>query len=449
MCADIRDSVSQAIKDMKSIGVEGDVLAISTNKLSASSCQMSIEEAISSDEQLVGIRVIKNKKQASSVTSKCNNVSDMVKHTASMAEQAPEDPYIRIALERETVKTPKDLDIYEGKDPSMEYLAEQAIAIEKATLSIDGVTKTRSSDAEFSSFDVVLANTNGFLHTYQKSYYGFSSLAIAGSGNEMQSDYDFIYSCKLDTIENIEDIGLNAAKRAIRKTLSPKKIKTAVMPVFLSNVVADTMLDNFASAINGNAIKQGNSFLTKNMGEKIFSEYVTISDNPLLPSRIGSHPFDSEGIEGKDIKLVNKGILSSWILDISSAEQLKLSSTGHAHTTPGNAPSPATSNIFMECGEMTPDDLIKKHSKGKNGIYITGLLGFGVNIVNGNYSQGAEGFLIEDGEITDHFVQQITIAGSLQDMFMAAEPANDLLFIKKNNSPTVFIGEMTISSSES
>jgi PmbA protein len=258
----------------------------------------------------------------------------------------------------------------------------------------------------------------------------------------MQMDHDSASARHANDLERPEVVGARAGERAVAK-LNPRKVKSQAAPVVFDPRVANGLLGHFAGAISGHAIARGVSFLKDRMGEQVFAGGVRIIDDPHRARGLRSKPFDGEGVANGRRALVVDGKLSSWLLDCSSARQLGLRTTGHAARGVGGPPAPSPTNLYMEPGSRTPKELM---SDIKSGFYVTDLMGMGVNLVTGDYSRGASGFWIENGEIA-YPVAEVTIAGNLKDMFLHLTPANDLEFRYGSNAPTLRLEGMTIAGS--
>ena len=255
----------------------------------------------------------------------------------------------------------------------------------------------------------------------------------------MERDYDYTTSRFFSDIRPAKQVGLKAAELVLKK-LGARKIKTAKMPVVFDCRESGSLLRQLSSAINGAAVARKTSFLKDSMGKQIFKNDVTVIDNPLRIRGLASRPFDGEGVITKQQDIIRNGVLQSWLLDVRSANQLGLQTTGHAVRGFSGPPSPANTNFYMEAGSISPEELI---ADIKSGVYITETFGMGINLVTGDYSQGAAGFYIENGKLTFP-VNEITIAGNLSEMFMGLTPANDLKFEYGINCPTVLIESMTV-----
>jgi PmbA protein len=281
--------------------------------------------------------------------------------------------------------------------------------------------------------------SHGFRGAYLSSRHSLSMLAIAGEGTAMQNDYDYSSTPHGVDLEAPDKIGRTAGERAVAR-LNPQKVSSGKVPVVFDRRVAGSLLGHLAGAINGSAIARKTSFLKDKRGERLFRPGIRIVDNPLRKRGLRSRPFDGEGVAGALLAVVDDGVLASWLLDSATARELGLSTTGHAQRGVSSAPSPGPSNLHLEAGESTPDRLIADIGEG---FYVTELIGMGVNQVTGDYSRGASGFWIENGK-RSFPVSEVTIAGSLIDMFSMLTPANDLEFRYATNAPTVRVEGLTV-----
>jgi PmbA protein len=262
---------------------------------------------------------------------------------------------------------------------------------------------------------------------------------LAGTGTGMERDYDHDSARHAGDLRSPEEIGRKAGEKAVRR-LNPRSVKSQSVPVVFHPDEAAGLLGHFAGAISGASIARGVSFLKDRMGQRVFAPGIRIIDDPHRLRGLRSKPFDGEGVANARRALVDDGILTSWLLDCASARQLGLETTGHAARATSGPPSPSITNLYLEAGTASAADLI---GGVEQGFYVTELMGMGVNNVTGDYSRGAAGFWIENGEIAFP-VSEVTIAGNLIDMFARATPASDLQFRRGTNAPTVRIDGMTI-----
>jgi PmbA protein len=284
-----------------------------------------------------------------------------------------------------------------------------------------------------------MAASNGFAGAYAVSRHSLSVSVLAGEGTGMERDYDFSSAVHGSDLDDAARLGRSAGERAVRR-LNPRKVKTAAVPIVYDRRVAGGLIGHLAGAISGPAIARGTSFLKDMLGKRIFAEGVTITDDPHRRRGLRSKPFDGEGIANARRAVVADGVLTTWLLDLRSARQLKMETTGHAARGIGGPPSPAPTNFYLEAGALSPAQLM---ADIKEGFLVTELLGSGVNGVTGDYSRGATGFWIENGAPA-YPVSEVTIAGNLKTMYPKLTPANDLEFRYGTDAPTVRVEGMTV-----
>ncbi|HWE77683.1 MAG TPA: TldD/PmbA family protein, partial [Pseudolabrys sp.] len=363
----------------------------------------------------------------------------LAERAVAMARVAPEDKYAGLADASELAKSIPDLDLMDGQIPSVAELEATARAAEAAGLAVNGVSKSGGASASAGIGGMVLVTSHGFTGAYLGSSHGVSMTAIAGDGTGMERDYDYSSVRHLSDLESPDKIGRTAGERAIAR-VNPRKVTTRKVPVVFDPRIAGSLVGHLAGAVNGASIARKSSFLKDRMGQKIFADGLRIIDDPLRKRGLRSHPFDGEGVAGKRLALIDDGVLTTWILDCGTARELGLKTTGHASRGVSSGPSPSASNLHLEAGKMTPAELI---ADIEDGFYVTDLIGSGVNMVTGDYSRGASGFWIDNGQMT-YAVSEVTIAGHLTDIFRTLTPANDLTFRYGVNAPTVRLEGLTV-----
>jgi PmbA protein len=263
--------------------------------------------------------------------------------------------------------------------------------------------------------------------------------AIAGEGTAMERDYDYSSTLHAADLDAAERIGRSAGERAVER-INPRKVATKRVPVVFDKRVAGGLVGHLAGAINGSAVARKTSFLKDKLGERLFKSGLRIVDDPLRKRGLRSRPFDGEGVAGRPLAIVEDGVLKSWLLDCATARELSLTTTGHAQRGVSSSPSPGATNLHLDPGQQTPDELIADITEG---FYVTELIGSGINPVTGDYSRGASGFWIENGKL-GYPVSEVTIAGNLIAMFASLTPANDLEFRYGTNAPTVRVEGLTV-----
>jgi PmbA protein len=333
----------------------------------------------------------------------------------------------------------QELDMIDADVPSGDDLVAMARTCEDAARAVKGITNSEGAEAGWSRTQVALAASNGFSGAYARTDFSVGVSVIAGEGQDMESDYDYSQAVFRSDLEDPATTGASAGKRAVSR-LGGRKMPTTEAPVVYDPRVASGLLGHLAGAINGPAVARGTSFLKDSLDTPVFAPGITIVDDPHRPRGLRSKPFDGEGLANEKLNLIEDGVLKTWLLDLASARQLGLTSCGRASRGTSGPPSPAPTNLYLEAGTPTPDELMADID---NGFYVTSLMGMGVNGVTGDYSRGAGGFWIEGGKISFP-VTEMTVAGNLKDMYRALQPANDLVFRYGTNAPTLRSDGMTV-----
>jgi len=401
-----------------------------------------LEDVERSEGEEIGLRFFLGTRSASVSSSDLSQdaLIALVERAAAMAREAPEDPYAGLAPEDRLLKgDPVDVEGDDGRDPLPVELKQMALETEEAARAVSGITNSEGAGVNAGRSVIALATSHGFCRGYTTSGYSGSASVIAGSGSDMQRDYASHSTRYFKDLDRPEEIGRLAAERAVAR-LNPAKVPSGTMPVVYDPRVGSSLIGHLLSAINGAAIARKTSFLLGREDEAVFAENIIIRDDPHRRRGLRSKPFDGEGLPTQARDLVAAGRVTGWLLDSASARQLGLEPTGHASRGIGGPPSASASNVDMLPGTMTRAELI---SDIKLGVYVTELIGQGINPVTGDYSRGASGLLIENGQITKP-VAEITIAGNLIDMFKTLVPANDLELRRAMNAPTLRIEGMTI-----
>ncbi|MCS3452817.1 MULTISPECIES: TldD/PmbA family protein [Bradyrhizobium] len=400
-----------------------------------------VEETERSEGDDVGLRVFVGQRQAVVSTNDVSGdgVAKLAERAVAMARVAPDDKYVGLADPALHARDFPDLDLLDRKVPSTAELEQRAIEAEAAALAVKGVTKSGGASASTGIGGMVLVTSTGFHGSYLRSSHGISTTAISGEGTGMERDYDFTSAPHASDLDSPATVGRKAGERAVARS-NPRKVETCKVPVVFDPRVAGSIVGHLVGAINGASIARKTSFLKDKLGEQLFSRDIRIIDDPLRVRGLRSQTFDAEGVRVKKTALIDAGVLTTWVLDSATARELGLVTTGHAHRGVSSSPSPGTYNLHLEPGAVTPKELI---SDIKQGFYVTDLIGSGVNGVTGDYSRGASGFWIENGEIT-YPVSEVTIAGHLLPMFKSLVAANDLEFRYGVNSPTLRIEGLTL-----
>ncbi|PJK30758.1 TldD/PmbA family protein [Minwuia thermotolerans] len=422
-----------------------DAVMIQSDSVGASWRMGKPEDLERSESRDVGLRVIRGKKQATvaSTDLKPSMLEELAERANAMASVSPDDQWCGLADSALYAREVPDLDLDDHPDPDPERLIQRARAAEEAALAVDGVKQSEGGSAGMARTRMALAIRGGdrpFAASYTTSSHSVSCSVIAEDAQgHMERDYDFSSARHFADLASPEEVGRQAALNTVRRVGS-RKMGSNRLPVVFDPRVANGLLGHFAAAINGTAIARGTSFLKNRMGERVFAEGIRVVDDPLRPRGLRSRPVDGEGVAVRRTDLIEDGILKTWMLDSATARQLGLQTTGHAGRGAGSSPSPGPSNLYLEPGEVSPEELIADITEG---FYVTELIGFGVNGVTGDYSRGAAGFWIENGRI-GFPVSEMTVAGNLKDMFLKLRPASDLVFRYGANAPTVRIDGMTV-----
>jgi PmbA protein len=418
-----------------------DAVAVRGMSLSIEVRDGAVEESERAEGDDLGLRVLVGKRQA--VVSTNDTAADgsaaLAERAVAMARAAPEDKYAGLADASLLAHDFPDLDLIDPDLPSVTELEKMARAAEQAGMAVKGVAKSGGASASAGIGGMVLVTSTGFSGAYLGSSHGLSMTAIAGTGTGMERDYDYSSVRHASDLETPEKIGRTAGERAIER-VNPRKVTTRKVPVVFDPRVSGSLVSHLASAVNGASVARKTSFLRDKMGAKLFADGIRIIDDPLRKRGLRSHPFDGEGVAGKKLALIDDGVLRSWILDCATARELGLTTTGHANRGVSSTPSPGASNLHLEPGKLSPQELI---ADVQDGFYVTDLIGMGVNMVTGDYSRGASGFWIENGQRT-YAVSEVTIAGHLLDIFRNLVPASDLEFRHGINAPTVRLEGLTV-----
>lgn len=398
------------------------------------------ENAERSESKDIGLRVFIGQQQASASTTDLSheNLDTLAERVVNMARVSPEDPNIGLAPKDQLATTWPDIDSYDPDLPTSDHLKTQAEAVEAAALAVQGITNSEGGSASFGQSVYGLMTTEGFSAVNRGTHQSISAVVLAGEGTGMERGYDYATATHGVDLPDVASVGAKAAENTLR-SLNPRKIDSQTAPVMFEPRQAKSLIGHLTGAINGSAIARGTSFLKDKMGEKLFQDGITITDDPHRKRGLGSRPFDAEGLANAPLDLIEDGVLTQWILDLRTARQLGLTSNARARRGVG-APSPGPSNVHLHPGVESPKSLMSDISQG---LLVTSMFGPQVNGNTGDYSCGVAGLWIENGEAT-YPVSEITIAGNLLDMFAQLTPANDLEFKDAVNSPTVRIDSMTI-----
>lgn len=434
--------LSQLIERAQKAGADAaDAVAFDGASLSVSQRLGAREDLERSEASDTGLRVFVGKRQAvvSSTDRGDAAIGELVERAVAMARVAPEDPHCGLADPALLAHGAQPLDLLDAGEPDVDGLYERTAEAEDAARGVAGITNSEGAQASWSRSTVALATSGGFSGAYTGSRHGVAVSVLAGEGTDMVRDYEYAGARHEGDLEGAADLGLRAGERTVKR-LNPRKVPTAQVPVIFDSRVAGGLLRHLSGAISGPAVARKTSFLKDSLGKPLFAKGINVIDDPHRKRGLASRPFDGEGVANKRLNIIEDGVLRTWLLDQASGHQLGLPSTGHASRGTSSPPSPGSTNLYLEAGLQTPAELM---ADIKSGFYVLELMGMGMNPVTGDYSRGASGFWIENGEIT-YPVSELTIASNLKTMFLNMAPANDLEFRYGTDSPTVRIDGMTV-----
>ena len=442
MTDDLLNLAHDVLSRARKLGADsGDALAVDAQGTDIEMRQGEIEKLERTESRGVGLRVFVGHSSAliSGSVFTPESLNRLAETAVAMARATPPDPLAGVADPELLARNLPQLDLVSSHLPESEELKALALAVEGAALAVPGVSKSGGAGASASRRKIALVTSAGFAQAYQRTGVSLSVSAIAGEGTGMERDYDYSAACHFTDLKTPQEVGTSAGERVVKR-LNARKIASQAVTVIYDKRVASSLLRHLSSAINGAAIARGTSFLKSRMGQQIFAKGISIIDDPLRQRGLASRPFDGEGLPCSKRELIADGVLTGWVLDLRSARQLGLAPTGNGSRGLGGPPGPSTSNLHLEPGQLSPEQMIGSLTQG---LYITELIGNSVNMVTGDYSRGASGFWIENGQLAFP-VSEITIAGNLGDMFMTLESANDLIFKSSTNAPTCRVEGLTI-----
>jgi PmbA protein len=436
------DSIDFILSKAKACGATGtDIVMTQGESVSIAYRLGKLEKLERSEGFDVGIRVFIGQKSAivSSSDTREAALAQAVEKAVAMAKYVPDDAYSSLAQPEQLATTLPALDAFDATDVSPEQLIEACQQAEDIARSHKGITNSEGAEAGYGKATITLATSNGFCQTYASSHHSLSACVLAGEGTEMERDYDYTTATYYSDLAPAAQIGQKAAEKALKR-LNPRKVKTGSYPVIYDKELAGSLLRSFAGAINGQAVARGTTFLKESLGKAIFPKGIRILDDPHRPRGLRSKPFDAEGLATSPIAFVEDGVLTAWVLDLATAKQLNMHSNARATRSVGSAPSPSVTNLTITGGTATLNELLLE---AKTGFYVTETMGMGVNLITGDYSQGASGFWIENGNIA-YPVSEVTIASTLQEMFATLVLANDGVYKTGIDAPSLLIPKMTI-----
>lgn len=401
-----------------------------------------LEDVERSESEAAGLRVFVGRRSASIHATDLGDagLAELAERAVAMARAAPEDPYAGLAPDDLLTSGPfPALDLEDAAEPSPQHLRAMAEEAEDAARAVAGVTNSEGGSAGFGRSVFALATSHGFSGGYGATSHSVSASVVAGTGSGMQRDYAWRQARHAADLIAPAEIGRLAGERAVAR-LEPGRLPSKVMPVVFSPRVSHGLLGHLVGAMSGGAIARRSSFLLDRLEQALFDSSIRILDDPHRLRGLRSRPFDGEGLPTAPRALVEQGKVTGWLADSASARQLGIAPTGHASRGAGGGPGVSVSNVHLAAGSLSPAELMADIGEG---VYVTELFGHGVNGVTGDYSRGASGFRIANGELAGP-VAEFTIAGNLIDMFAAMLPASDLEMHRGINAPTVRVDGMTI-----
>jgi PmbA protein len=433
------DRVAALVEAARKAGADAaDAVAVRGRSSGVTVRMGKVEKTESSESDDISLRVFVGRRVASVSATAASDPAMLAERAVAMAKVAPEDPFQSLADPALLVKQPKDLDLYDTTVVAAERMKEDALAMEEAALSVSGVTNSSGSSAGGGLGGLVLATSAGFLGQYVATRFSRSVSVIAGEGTGMERDHEHSSRLHFAELDTPREIGLKAGNRAVRR-LNPRKAETGPVTVIFDPRVARGIAGHLAGAINGASVARKTSFLRDMMGKQVAAAAITATDEPLRIRGQSSRPFDGEGVEGQKLEMVTKGVLNHWFLSTSAALELGLTTNGRG-VRAASSVSPSSTNLAIEPGTISPEDMIRSL---KSGFYVTEVFGQGVNMVTGEYSRGASGFWIDNGELA-YPVSEVTIASNLKDMFLKLVPADDLDRNYGTAAPTLLVEGMTL-----
>lgn len=421
-----------------------DALAVAGTSTSIRVLNGALEHAERSEGVEIGLRVILGRRQAcvSASDTKPETLREMAERAVAMAREAPDDPTIGLADPAQLVQgwDIAALDMCDpGPEPDPAMLEAAALEAEAAALAVDGITQVQSASAGYGRRTRHLAATNGFSGGYTRTDHGLSCVAITGEGLQMERDYYGDMRIHRGDMDAPETVGRIAAERTIARA-GARQPKTGACPVLFDERIAGSLVQHILQAVNGAAIVRGASWLRDALGEQVLPKGINLIEEPLRPRASGSRPFDAEGLPTRTRTIIEDGRLTGWTLDLATARKLGLNSTANAARGLSSPPAPSISNIALTQGAASRDELMAQMGTG---LLITSLIGSSINPNTGDYSRGASGFWVEDGQIA-YPVNECTVAGNLRDMLRGIVPANDARPHLAHICPSLLVEGMTL-----
>lgn len=437
---DLVDKAAQLVEEARKSGADRCDAVVARGRSTSVSVRLGkVEGTEASESDGFSLRVFVDGKVASVSANAGMEPAQLAERAVAMARVSPEDPYATLADPDDIAAEYADLDLFDPTELGSEALSDAALATEDAARAVEGVTNSGGAGASSGMGGMVLVTSEGFSGAYMGTRFGRSVSVISGEGTGMERDYEFDSRLYYAELDSPEIIGKSAGERAVRRR-NPRQLETGSgVTVVLDPRVARGFVGHLAGAINGAAVARKTSFLRDMMGKQILRSGIIISDDPQIVRGPASRPFDGEGVRGSKLNMVEDGILKNWFLSTGTARELGLHTNGRGVRSGSNV-NPASTNLALEAGEKSAEELIRDVGTG---FYVTEVIGQGVNMITGEYSRGASGFRIENGVLT-YPVSEVTIASNLKEMFLNTTPASDIDRKFGTASPTLVIEGMTL-----
>ena len=397
-----------------------------------------VEDTEASENDAFSLRVMVGRRSASVSANRGGNARTLAERAVAMAKVSPENPFAALAPPERLAKTWPELDLADADEIAKPAMVEWARACEAAALGVDGVAKSSGASFGRSVSGMVLATSHGFEGSYTATRTSGSVSVVAGEGERMERDYDFDTRRHRSDMRSAEEIGRRAGERAARR-VDPRTVASQAVPVVYDPRVARGVVGHLLGMMNGASVARGTSLFRDKLGETVAGAAITLVDHPHVPRGQASRPFDGEGMAMEDLVLIEEGRLNHFLLDGASARELDMEPNARGARA-GSGTAPSSTNVTLLAGSRSPEEMMRHVGTG---FYVTELIGQGANLVTGDYSRGASGFWIENGELTFP-VSEVTIAGNILDMAMRMEPANDLETHHGVNAPTLLVEGLTL-----
>jgi PmbA protein len=443
------DIVARVLERAVGAGADAaDAVAVESDSESVGVRCGTVERVSEAHQKRVGLRVFVGQSCAvvSSADLSAESLARLAMDAVAFARVTAPDPHAGLPDPADVVGNAPDLDLYDARAESISTAEKIALATEAeaAAFAADAAI-TNSEGAEFTGAvgRTTYGNSLGFVGHYSSSRFSLHVVPVATRNGTMQRDFWYTAGRRFDRLESAHAVGVEAARRTVRR-LGARKVETCQVPVVFDPEAAGSLLGHLAAAVSGSAVYRGTSFLRDKLGQPIAVPELNVDDDGTIPAALGSKPFDGEGVATRRTTVVRHGVLQSYLLDSYAARKLGLRTTGNAARAAGDAPAAAPTNLLLRAGTVSPRDMIASVDRG---LYVTEFIGYGVNMITGDYSRGAAGLWIERGELT-HAVEEVTIAGNLLDMFRDIEMiGNDLVQRSSISAPSLKIGRMTVAGS--